>query len=407
MKVLVGRIAASETFYHCPRLRSLLIYLTERRLADESEELHEHEIGVSFFGRPENYSSGDDNIVRVSVRKLRAKLAEYFAGEGKDEAYVVEIPKGSYVPVVHPRTADAAVPIPLSSRLPLWRAVALAAAVMLAGFGIWLLAFEAGARSAAQRGGDTISSLAFSPENRTFVVVADSGLVVWQWFLNREISMDDYLSREYASIADGACAASGALDLCQLLRFNRYTSIADVDTYARIRVANPADAKRIVLRHARDVQIHDLRSDNAILIGSSLSNPWVRLLEPALNFRFRFRETTKTPFIANRARRSAEPLEFFDESKPGESGTQFAQVAMVSGVSNLRRVLVIAGTSSAATAAAGEFVTSPGSLEALQQRLGTTDARTLQYFEIVFRVPVAGGSARELEIVAVRGPADA
>jgi hypothetical protein len=101
---LLERIAASDSFQKSKRLRALLLYLGERSLQDPNCTLREQEIGVEVFGRPPDYDTSHDTLVRVHVSQLRKKLQEFFAVEGCKEPVVIEIPKGSYAPVFRPRT---------------------------------------------------------------------------------------------------------------------------------------------------------------------------------------------------------------------------------------------------------------------------------------------------------------
>ena len=96
---LVERIAASSAFQKSARLRELLIYLAERTLHGHSGELTEQKIGHTVFGKPADYSPLEDSSVRVHVRQLRLRLHEYFDSVGESEPLIVEIPKGSYLPV--------------------------------------------------------------------------------------------------------------------------------------------------------------------------------------------------------------------------------------------------------------------------------------------------------------------
>ncbi|MBV9612725.1 MAG: hypothetical protein JO091_09635, partial [Acidobacteriaceae bacterium] len=76
------------------------------------EAATEQQIGIHVFGRPFGYNPNEDNIVRSQARLLRLKLEHHFAHEGLDEALIITIPKGQYLPVFTPR---AAVPVPLPS----------------------------------------------------------------------------------------------------------------------------------------------------------------------------------------------------------------------------------------------------------------------------------------------------
>src|SRR6185437_8958638 len=100
---LLDRIASSAPFQRSKRLRELLQYLGERALKDPTCTLREQEIGVDVLGRPSDYDTSHDTLVRVLVSQLRKKLQEYFATEGHGEPVVIEIPKGSYLPVFRPR----------------------------------------------------------------------------------------------------------------------------------------------------------------------------------------------------------------------------------------------------------------------------------------------------------------
>jgi hypothetical protein len=104
---LLERIAASDRFKKSKRLRDLLLFLGERSLQDPYCTLREQEIGVEVFGRSPDYDTSHDTLVRVHVSQLRKKLQDYFLTEGRKEPLVIEVPKGSYVPVFRPRTEIA------------------------------------------------------------------------------------------------------------------------------------------------------------------------------------------------------------------------------------------------------------------------------------------------------------
>ena len=53
---------------------------------------------MDVFGRGEAFDPKIDSIVRVQARKLRARLKEYYAGEGLQDQIRIEYQKGSYVP---------------------------------------------------------------------------------------------------------------------------------------------------------------------------------------------------------------------------------------------------------------------------------------------------------------------
>jgi len=114
---LVVRIAASHGFRRAPRLTEFLLFVCDRVVRGETADLTEQHIGIEVFKRLADYSTTEDNVVRAQARQVRFKLGEYFATLGKDEDVILEIPKGSYVPVFSKRAEPVAVlsPAPLRS----------------------------------------------------------------------------------------------------------------------------------------------------------------------------------------------------------------------------------------------------------------------------------------------------
>jgi hypothetical protein len=102
-KLLAERVASSRYIKRSARLRDLLLYLTTRVLDDDAYEIHEQEVGHKVFGRPANYDTGSDNIVRVHASMLRKRLEQYFGEEGSNETVILEIPRGNYAPVFRER----------------------------------------------------------------------------------------------------------------------------------------------------------------------------------------------------------------------------------------------------------------------------------------------------------------
>lgn len=51
-----------------------------------------------------------DAIVRVEARRLRAKLSDYYGGPGARDPIRIEIPTGSYVPLIRPVPAESNTP---------------------------------------------------------------------------------------------------------------------------------------------------------------------------------------------------------------------------------------------------------------------------------------------------------
>ena len=94
------RVLASAGFSRNERMARFLRFVVEHHLEGKDSELKESVIAIEVFGRRPDHDPTQDSIVRTEAGRLRARLAEYYKGEGKDDALVIELPKGGYVPVL-------------------------------------------------------------------------------------------------------------------------------------------------------------------------------------------------------------------------------------------------------------------------------------------------------------------
>ncbi len=92
------RVLASAGFLRNERMSRFLRFLAERHLEGHGNQLKESVIAVEVFGRKPDHDPSQDSIVRTEAGRLRGRLAEYYVGEGKDDAIVIELPKGGYTP---------------------------------------------------------------------------------------------------------------------------------------------------------------------------------------------------------------------------------------------------------------------------------------------------------------------
>ena len=96
----LDKILSSAGFARNERLSSFLRFVVEQHLAGQGQQLKESVIGVEVFRRSPDYDHRQDSVVRTEAAKLRARLAEYYAGEGAADTVVIEMPKGRYAPLV-------------------------------------------------------------------------------------------------------------------------------------------------------------------------------------------------------------------------------------------------------------------------------------------------------------------
>ena len=92
----VARICQSRTFCRSTRLLEFLQFTVAETLAGRQSRLKEYVIGVEVYGRGADFDPKADSIVRSEAARLRNKLEEYYAVEGKQCRIVISYPKGGY-----------------------------------------------------------------------------------------------------------------------------------------------------------------------------------------------------------------------------------------------------------------------------------------------------------------------
>lgn len=97
----LARILASPQFANSERLSAFLEYVVRKTLAAQTEDIKEYAVGTEVFNRPESFDPRLDTIVRVQASKLRSRLTEYYSQGGTHDAVMIELPRGSYIPVFH------------------------------------------------------------------------------------------------------------------------------------------------------------------------------------------------------------------------------------------------------------------------------------------------------------------
>lgn len=108
MRAELSRILAGERFRSSQRRARLLQYLVDKALA--GEQVKEYTVGVDVFGKPVDYDPRLDAVVRVEMGRVRARLSEYYAAEGRANPARLEFPPRTYAPVVCASPGEATAP---------------------------------------------------------------------------------------------------------------------------------------------------------------------------------------------------------------------------------------------------------------------------------------------------------
>jgi TolB-like protein/Tfp pilus assembly protein PilF len=121
-------------------MHRFLRFVVEQALL--GSDLKEYSIGLAVFDKDATFDPRIDNNVRTEARRLRAKLAEYYATAGQADRLRIELPKGSYVPrfTAAEPAAEEAVPAvtpppeePTGRRTPRIAILAVGVLLVLAG----------------------------------------------------------------------------------------------------------------------------------------------------------------------------------------------------------------------------------------------------------------------------------
>jgi len=92
----LNKMLASPVFARSERQCRFLRFIVTETLTRRDARLKEYTIGVEVFDRPEHFDPAVEAIVRVEAIRLRAKLREYYDGEGGADRVQFELPKGTY-----------------------------------------------------------------------------------------------------------------------------------------------------------------------------------------------------------------------------------------------------------------------------------------------------------------------
>ncbi len=97
------RLLESAIFSQSDRLGRFLRFTVEQVLEGNQDALKEYAIGTEVYDRKPPYHPSRDSIVRSEARRLRAKLKEYYEGQGKHDPIFIYFRLGSYAPVFRSR----------------------------------------------------------------------------------------------------------------------------------------------------------------------------------------------------------------------------------------------------------------------------------------------------------------
>lgn len=100
IRAQVDRMIKSNVFASSPQLSSFLLFIVEALLRGKGDRLKGYTIGVEVLRRDTSFDPQIDPIVRVEATRLRRAIERYYAGPGANDAIMIGLPRGGYVPRV-------------------------------------------------------------------------------------------------------------------------------------------------------------------------------------------------------------------------------------------------------------------------------------------------------------------
>lgn len=384
------RILANRHFNHSRRFPAFLRFVVQKTLSGSTDLLKERTLGVEIFGRAAAYDTSSDPIVRVTAAEIRKRIAQYYQEPGHEAELRISVDAGSYVPQFHwPDELKAALvdqPFDGNKRL----SGELAAASQSDGSrsrsrvraaGVFLIAFAAiAAATVFAWRSDHASPIDFfwgpvmnSTDAAVFCIVEQ---------------------RLFSGIAVDANDPSRQI----LNKTDMYSvNLDDATAIVKIGGVLHGGGKKYTFHAADTTTLSDIRNGPTIFVGA-FDNPWTMRLTKPLHFRFGNDPGFTQEWIYDST--SSKPPQWFTERPAQESSNNYREYGLIARYTNPdtgQLCIVVAGIGQASTRAAGEFLSDPAELAALQ-RLAPRDGR--KNVEVVISTQIIDGQAGSPKIEA-------
>jgi hypothetical protein len=396
-------LCASDLLHGSESLCKLLRYLSEQSIDHPGAPVKEYQIATEVFKRPPNFDPRMDSTVRVQTGRLRSKLAEYYARADAEDAWVIEIPKGSYSIAFQPRTS--APQIEMQPAAPPMETTAVIAAPRANQ--AWMVAVVTLSALLAISVIAQIVMFMNRPNNRTVNRPdAPAALVTfWNYFID---SPDEPLvvfsNAEFVGRPETGMHYYNAQNDRPQPILDHYTGVGEVLGMHELDRVFTLLHHTLRVKRGRLLTMDDAKNSDLIFVGSPSENLSLREIPTTQDFVFR--RVQDGPRRGDLSIVNVHPKS--DEQKVFLSTAQlpltedYAVVGLVPGLSPSRWVLVLAGLTTLGTQAAVEYVSRANTVEdLLRQMQPAVTGGNVPPFEAVLEVKVSGGVPVHSAVVAL------
>lgn len=426
-------ILASQPFRTSKQCQSLLRHIVERSLRKDDAALRERVLGAEVFGRPPDYDTSEDPVVRMRAADVRKRLAQYYQGIDSEAPMLhVELKPGSYramfrydrphhyaaaletAPAPHELTAELLpgppAPVVLSPlrTQPAVPEQGMAAGVVreaVPGAGVRrrrLLVLALAVLTLVGAGLVWRSISRWASPQRRFWAPLTAGRQPVLLYLGSNVAyrftpeFQARYQREHGLASNGPeffvnLPPNGTVQASDLVPVpSTFVTVGDLAASTQMVSFLNSWNRPFTLRSADDLSIGDLRNTPAVLIGG-FNNRWT--LETTNDLPFSFRDGTRI-----QDRDHAERSWTVPNSQPSPTTEDFALVSRLLQSKTGGPVLTVSGIGSFATQAAAEFVTSEDKVNALlHDAPAGWEHKNMQ---AVLRIKVVAFSPMSVEVVA-------
>jgi hypothetical protein len=391
------KLLATPLFNSSKRYPSFLKLVVARTLAGQTDQLKERVLGVEIFGRPADYDTNSDPIVRVTAAEIRKRIEQYYQDPRHSQEIRFFLPAGSYAPQFSWPGRPSGLP-PGSTELPL------------------TAPGELHVRPVSTDSATSRSRRSLLSGRSAAVAVILLALVAGAtglWYASRPPALKQFWGPFIKStepvlfcIADQSQYSSirlrDAADPTREITLNDTMLTIIIDDV--IPVVNVAGLLRTYGKTYRvqgeaTTTLTDLRRGPSVFIGA-FDNGWTLRLTSPLRFHFA-NDTAMTQFwIEDRANPGKHEWTL-DRSIQQQTGTykDYAIVARMIDPNTDQFVIVAAGIGRGGTVAAGEFLVDASRMEDLLKQVPTNWKQ--KNLEIVLETQVIGGRSGPPRISAV------
>lgn len=377
-------ILGSPPFRSSLRSRQFLEYTVTHTLEGHTDLLKERVIGEKIFGRPADYDTGQDSIVRVKANEVRRRLSQFYDLHPHTPLRI-DLPSGSYavqfrqlaalVPeILPPAQQEEAIFGSRGKNRLLWAAALIFALVMAGAIG-WM-AFRP--KPVALTAFDLFWK-PFLSSNGPLTVCLPTPEVFRIYGSDRDLLVNAFRAREPGKPLPPLPPESQLSSVRILPETGLFLGLGDAHALSMVQALAAQHGKRPEIRLGNTTTFSELRSGPSVLIGG-FTNHWT--LDLMKNHRFEFVQDGHHYAIRDNYTRQnvCEKAAGWETPSPEDCAVVTRLIDSKTG----HPLLIAAGLDHFGTLAVGEFVTEKKRLEqALQQAAKHWETKNLQ---IAFRV---------------------